>query len=911
MRTRPIRALLGLFLGLELALLALPQPSQAYSNARLSADWTVGGPHRTINEFALNKFIEQAKSDPVLSKYDFANESLKVNGPRIGEPGVLIRGNWSGAEDKPETFQWWVKEGGYSADEPELYASFRHFYDPRSKELAPPRPAYLTDHLDQLGSYFRAIGFAMRARGNPIAAAVLDELGRNPEVDARDWAINGTAHEGWGENEYSWNRGVNYIQKAFSSTDAIEKDKLFAQGWRALGETMHLLADMTTPAHVRNDSHPAVNTMLFGTPDSMSGMLKGDAYETYAQEGMIRRMGQGAIEAEMRVAVQAGDTPDKLFDQVARLTNTNFFSGETVSGTDNRTGVAYHNANGMPDYPSPRLQDTDYRNGQFVKKIGSKPDVCLAHESWVTEIGWGSAPKTITRQCVESQASVLVPVAVAGNVKLVDWFIPRVLVEITSVDTERRIVQGTVTHKPQGAYPAEMKFSTAAKAFNPLRLSGTTLNPDDYQVTVLNGVLRVTYGEETARRIENARASGNAVVNVLIDIGGIEVGSNDFTLSKTTPTPARTAASGATPTSTSGSGDWVLESILPFPEPNPGPNQDCYFNQKVSVGDGTFASSDSWKEQGCSRSGPGNSGSRQIVCSWTAPPSYLKVGSTLSLSASCQTTDQRTGGGASAGGGGWLYLTLNPPADNLGARLGSSTKFLGSVTANTSGTETSATDSKSGSIKIPEGKRGDVLVIVSTWNGTGGGGYVVYKYAYGASTTPPIRTAGSSPLTPVPTLTGTVTPASTNTRTVTPASTNTRTVTPAPTSTFTVIPSAVEEIFRVFSIGVAYNGATKPTTFSTARSWLVTSIHTYHWNGGRGVTPGTIGLRSSTGIIYGPWKATGEPGEGGVPNAFWVVKPNVIIPLDTYTVLDSDPSTWAQNTETGGAGMAWGLGIRQ
>jgi len=120
-----------------------------------------------------------------------------------------------------------------------------------------------------------------------------------------------------------------------------------------------------------------------------------------------------------------------------------------------------------------------------------------------------------------------------------------------------------------------------------------------------------------------------------------------------------------------------------------------------------------------------------------------------------------------------------------------------------------------------------------------------------------------------------------------------------------------EQIFKVLSIGAAYNGATAPTTFTTSESWLVTYLMTYHWNEAQGATPGTIGLRASDGTTYGPWQTTGEPGQAGVPNAYWVVRPNVVIPPGTYTVLDSDPSTWAQNDETGGAGMSWANGIRQ
>lgn len=39
------------------------------------------------------------------------------------------------------------------------------------------------------------------------------------------------------------------------------------------------------------------------------------------------------------------------------------------------------------------------------------------------------------------------------------------------------------------------------------------------------------------------------------------------------------------------------------------------------------------------------------------------------------------------------------------------------------------------------------------------------------------------------------------------------------------------------------------------------------------------------------------------------VKPDRVIPAGVYTVIDSDPTTWSQNEETGGRGMSWGYGI--
>jgi hypothetical protein len=177
---------------------------------------------------------------------------------------------------------------------------------------------------------------------------------------------------------------------------------------------------------------------------------------------------------------------------------------------------------------------------------------------------------------------------------------------------------------------------------------------------------------------------------------------------------------------------------------------------------------------------------------------------------------------------------------------------------------------------------------------------------------PPTVTPGAPP---------TVTPSRTPTRTPTLTPTPTRTPSPTPLPapstapgakpTTTPGPGAVEEILKVTSVRAAQNGATTPTTFTVGIAWTVTEIRTYHWNNGRGATPGTIGLRADNGAVYGPWQATGEPGSGGAPNAYWVVKPNVVIGPGTYTVLDSDPGTWSQNQETGGRGMAWGYGIRR
>ncbi|MBX3293318.1 MAG: tetratricopeptide repeat protein [Acidobacteria bacterium] len=131
------------------------------------------------------------------------------------------------------------------------------------------------------------------------------------------------------------------------------------------------------------------------------------------------------------------------------------------------------------------------------------------------------------------------------------------------------------------------------------------------------------------------------------------------------------------------------------------------------------------------------------------------------------------------------------------------------------------------------------------------------------------------------------------------------TPTPKPTPSTPPKPPAGgdAEIFNNGNIYAVYNKPTAPTQFTLNRPYVITSLITYHWNNARGTTrPGTIAVRGSDGRTYGPWQASGSPGQGGVVNAYWTVKPNVTLPAGTYTVIDSDPETWAQNPGSGGRG---------
>jgi hypothetical protein len=496
-----------------------PLPARAYDNDNL-ARTAQEGPHRLINGLALERHTATWAGDPILRNYRL-DPLNKIAGMTVVEPGLelVTEGKRTG------TFGWWVQEGGYTADEPELFAAFRHFYDPfqQSRDPAGNRVHYLTDHLNELDIYFRGVAL----------------VNNNPKVDAVDWAIVGSAKEGWRPNAYCWNKGLEYMRQAMGeSTDANAKLASYAAAWRALGETMHLMADMTCPPHVRNDSHPAyaINAWGLGNTDPNVGLLKGDPYETWCRESLIARVADGPVDPDWQSASWSfpAKTPAELMDRVASYTNWNFFSGETVSGRDPVTGQAFTNANGQAEYQSPRLEETRFvtETGYYLLDVGDKPDIKVAHVSWLSDVGWGSATPKITLACVESQASVLIPLAISNCVQLLDWFVPRMTVKIDAVDLQAGTLQGTVAHHPYGAYATAMPYSAPPSSFlTRLFLNGAHIaGGDAYQVSIQDGQVRITFGEKLVEKVNQALATGDPTFHLAINLGGIDVVSEPFTV---------------------------------------------------------------------------------------------------------------------------------------------------------------------------------------------------------------------------------------------------------------------------------------------------------------------------------------------------------------------------------------------
>lgn len=103
------------------------------------------------------------------------------------------------------------------------------------------------------------------------------------------------------------------------------------------------------------------------------------------------------------------------------------------------------------------------------------------------------------------------------------------------------------------------------------------------------------------------------------------------------------------------------------------------------------------------------------------------------------------------------------------------------------------------------------------------------------------------------------------------------------------------------------NWGTTPTFTTKGVTYCLAQLVTYHWNGGKGATPGAIALTSPSGAVTGPFKATGSRGQAGARNVNWTANvatsSTPVVLNGAYSCVDSNPTTWSQDSGSGGRGF--------
>jgi len=151
-------------------------------------------------------------------------------------------------------------------------------------------------------------------------------LGYGIRVNSLKWAINGT-HVGSfiRKNKYSNYNAHNYYLQSIGDPSPIERRKYQAKLLVSVGHLLHLMNDLTSPAHVRDDSHP------FGDAMEEYGRGGDDGSENigYKIKGNSLDDDVGIVENQATNIPKYSKFSDFITKE-ATWTATHFFSKDTI-----------------------------------------------------------------------------------------------------------------------------------------------------------------------------------------------------------------------------------------------------------------------------------------------------------------------------------------------------------------------------------------------------------------------------------------------------------------------------------------------------------------------------------------------------------------------------------------------------
>jgi antitoxin component YwqK of YwqJK toxin-antitoxin module len=478
-------------------ILMMPLSAYAYGNVIT---------HPLINAYAYDKFKNEIMpNDPTLQyaalddKYILIGPSWErqdgydknIAGQLLDATEFGLRGDaLRDRKNYSKALKSWIVGAGFSADEPELPMGLRHFYDPVSGTR------YLTDWVPDK--------FA------------------NPKMDAVTWAFSK-------DNKYSYDNGITYFRTGMLMSDEKSASEYYAKAWRSVGEAMHLVSDMTVPAHVRNDGHP------FNEP-----------YEAYCNNGQAVKKYKD-MPNMAPIIIEDGDTRNIniriLMTDLAFWTNSNFFSYDT---TPVLIKDSYGNVVVRSQYPYNELPDGDYRKNQYVYHPAY--GVKMAKVSYVTytdkENGTYKAGMTIDDKVLEDQASLLIPASIRASAAVLDTFLPRFEVSVDDCvpDTDYPgyyLVKGHIDLIPTTEWQTEPSIGNGATVIVDGSRNEVTYE-NNYYTAFLNDIHT------------RVKAEPGSLVVLEYNFGGYKVYSPPYIIEipgpTITPTPTKKPSITATPT---------------------------------------------------------------------------------------------------------------------------------------------------------------------------------------------------------------------------------------------------------------------------------------------------------------------------------------------------------------------------
>lgn len=377
------------------------------------------GAHSKINELAVEKFLSVlAPADPYLKYASLDGDDCAglawdpADGSKMLPPETAVK--------RTKSLEMWIIDGGWSADQPEGPAALVHFMDPQ----APAGKRYLTDQQILVK-----------------VTSALDSTKGNPEIDALQWGFDKNFGS-WGtvyDQQYGWEQGKQYLASGIQSTDASNEN--YGNAWRSLGECMHLVADMTVPAHVRNDGH----AKILSDPDPY------ESTTSYKDVTANAYFDPAPLNYDQ-------SAPQIMFD-VAKYTNENFLSKDTVPLLSGVTSPSRK-------YPSPSIDGLKPDSNGYLHSTINDRDLRIAVKRGLLDrfFGTGASSYMIDDKVVSDQRTVLIPTAIRADASLVSRFLPRF--QVTGKATDKGDGQYTMVGTIKGIDNVEWPAASSLKVRN-------------------------------------------------------------------------------------------------------------------------------------------------------------------------------------------------------------------------------------------------------------------------------------------------------------------------------------------------------------------------------------------------------------------------------------------------------------
>ena len=360
------------------------------------------GPHAAINDLAFSRvqtWMGGAAQDPYLKNTGFSTGTTKGCDSSHHLPCDHI------AE---KTVRDWVIYGGYAADTP-VDIVLSHGYNPLTGK-----------------------GWDGIFVGSYQPATVWTESSLNP---------------------YSFPHAKEYLAKAMAAPtddDGPGKDALMAYGnaWRSVGETMHMVSDMTVPSHVWIDRHPVSDPF----EDSMT------------RNSVIEVKDKPYTRSVDYEAIMKTGTVSPLMKSLANWTYANFYSEDTIPDVSaDADGYVYRTVDGE-SVPAARLSLSS-----IIIARDSRSSDGFSEESMETKSV--TAYTVADSRVIEAQKARVIPAAIQGSSMTLYAFLPRLRATIDRIvynplygspQTGQTVIEGSLAHHPTAVWPAAPAIGNGA-----------------------------------------------------------------------------------------------------------------------------------------------------------------------------------------------------------------------------------------------------------------------------------------------------------------------------------------------------------------------------------------------------------------------------------------------------------------